>query len=275
MSSIDKIEHALDSILKIRTARERSRGLYNYLWYWDHKTNKRVLRKHVAVLIKPEKLDEATYEIGLSADRFGSGSASNKVSLMRAIKVTIRKHIEHPDQKMENVINNLGGKIMLTRNRAGVANPKHLNPTMKFAVILLRKGIKDGDLIGYGDSKELEIRAHSRAEAIEIAKHRFPGFICLSAKRKLGTPDPDTYRYMNPGTNWHVDRANELIASRIKTKGIRERDKINSRVFENYLAAEESRRLGMNPTPKYKKPFKSSFLPMAAVVGLVWWLLKK
>jgi len=52
---------------------------------------------------------------------------------------------------------------------------------------------------------------------------------------------------VNPGTNWHVDRAKELRElSRIaKTREIR--SYLGQRAMENELAADESRRLGMNP----------------------------
>lgn len=56
----------------------------------------------------------------------------------------------------------------------------------------------------------------------------------------------------NPGTNWHVDRADELRRVRSKYKGrsplmTEQWNYANQRILENELAADASRRLGMNP----------------------------
>ena len=60
----------------------------------------------------------------------------------------------------------------------------------------------------------------------------------------------------NPGTNWHVNRADELREERHRYTrvGGPQWDRLNERVLENKLAADASRRLGMkNPKTDWKK----------------------
>jgi len=64
----------------------------------------------------------------------------------------------------------------------------------------------------------------------------------------------------NPGTNWHVNRANQLREERHryfrKTGPVASEqwNRLNYLVLENELAAEESRKRGMNPKRKLSVP---------------------
>ena len=64
----------------------------------------------------------------------------------------------------------------------------------------------------------------------------------------------------NPGTNWHVTRADELRNERSRQEGV-QWDYTNQRVLENKYAADASRHLGMNPR---ERPYVSPFY------GLTW-----
>ena len=72
----------------------------------------------------------------------------------------------------------------------------------------------------------------------------------------------------NPGTNWHVDRANALMAQ--KGYGAQ------LQAQENFYAANEGRRLGMNPI-RHRKGSKGikGLLPIALIGGLAWLILRK
>ncbi len=77
---------------------------------------------------------------------------------------------------------------------------------------------------------------------------------------------------VNPGTNWHVDRASHLRSERARAArfGNDARwNELNERVIENEFAADASRKLGMNPIEK-----KFPILPLA-VIGILGWLIYK
>ena len=60
----------------------------------------------------------------------------------------------------------------------------------------------------------------------------------------------------NPGTSWHVDRENELRVARKKyfdKPGSEQWNRLNERILEERVAADASRRLGMNPKKGQKK----------------------
>ena len=77
----------------------------------------------------------------------------------------------------------------------------------------------------------------------------------IEAARKSGATQAEideAVRTKNPGTNWHIRRADELRAERHRYTrvGGSQWDRLNERVLENELAADASRRLGMNPRKK-------------------------
>ena len=80
---------------------------------------------------------------------------------------------------------------------------------------------------------------------------------------------PNQRHLLNPGTNWHVDRANDLRYLRKRTKDPGLYNEANARVLENELAADASRRLGMNPKRKQRKPSGKGLLPILVIGAII------
>lgn len=83
-------------------------------------------------------------------------------------------------------------------------------------------------------------------------------------------------RQSNPGTNWHVDRANMLYEMAHMTPSDKRAKQILELAHENEFAAEESRKRGMNPRKrKITRKVGLPILPIVVIGGLFWWLSRK
>lgn len=102
-----------------------------------------------------------------------------------------------------------------------------------------------GLVVGYGPGEDIY--------QVRVSSATLPESVHASWMEKTGKKRKitgDSWR--NPGTNWHVYRANELRKIRSKYKGTsplmtEQWNYANQRALENELAADASRRLGMNP----------------------------
>ncbi len=85
-------------------------------------------------------------------------------------------------------------------------------------------------------------------------------------------------RGYNPGTNWHIERAEELREMRGHATTREIQSYLNQRAIENEYAADASRRLGMNPrkrkSPSKTKSVTKNLLPIAIIGGLAYLIYK-
>ena len=85
----------------------------------------------------------------------------------------------------------------------------------------------------------------------------------------------------NPGTKWHVDRANDLRGQIRSASSNLSRQKLYSRIDENITAANASRHLGMNPkrkNPIIRRQKRFSLIRLALLGGIgygIYYLIKR